>query len=169
MEPPVVRRGGTARAVAVGLLAGGVAALVVAQFLSTAPARVDGLPVWVRTAAGLTAAAGVGALVVPTWRARWESPWTDGRRWTIAFGLGGVLVGMWAVTACAADIGSGLPGPATPLLAVGCVAAIVAAVLLVLTAPGTAQRGSLSAKHFRSPWHSSWSRRWPWPWRWRPS
>ncbi|HEV2783202.1 MAG TPA: hypothetical protein VGX25_27785 [Actinophytocola sp.] len=83
-EGPV---GGLRRAAGVGALVGGFAALVVALFLSTAPARAEGLPVWVRVATGVLVLVGVGAVVRPLWLERRGSAWTGGR---VAFGLGAI-------------------------------------------------------------------------------
>jgi outer membrane protein assembly factor BamB len=137
-------RGGGVWLVSAGLLAGGMAALAVALFLPTAPARADGLPVWVRVAVAALLAAGVGVVVLPRWRARPESPWTDSRRWRVALGLGAAAVGTWAVVAFVADIRSGLPGQAIPVLAVGCVALLAATVLLAVPAPVPARRRSVA-------------------------
>jgi hypothetical protein len=89
--------------------------------------------VWVAVLAVLVAGVGV---VVPRW-----SPWTNPAWWRVGLGVGAVVVGIWAVLACIADIRSGLPGSAIPWLAVGCVALLVAAVLLGVSSP--VRRGSV--------------------------
>lgn len=133
--------GGGLWLVGAGLLAAGMAAVVVSLFLPTEPARADGLPVWVWVAVVALLVAGAGVVVLPRWRL--ESSWADPVRWRVALGIGVVVVGTWAVLACIADIRSGLPGSAVPWLAVGCVAVLVAAVLLSVSPLVRVRRGSV--------------------------
>jgi hypothetical protein len=120
--------------VGVGLLAAGLAALVIALVRPTEPARA-GLPAWVWVTVVAVLVAGVGVMVP---RSRPDPVW-----WRLGLGVGAVVLGTWAVFAGVADVRSGLPGSAIPWLAVGCVALLVAAVLLGVSSPAPLRRRSV--------------------------
>jgi hypothetical protein len=151
-ESPAAPRGGRVWWAGVGLVAAGTAASVLALLLPTEPPRPDGLPVWVWVAVAGLLMVGIRVAMLAWRSARLESPrtnpvwWRVARShamwWRILLGVGAVVVGTWAVLACIADIRSGLPGPAIPWLAVGCVALLVAAVLLSVS-PSPVRRGSV--------------------------
>lgn len=119
---PVVRAREKTWAVGAGALAGGFAALVLAVFLPSGQAGAMALPVWVRVVAVVLVVLGVGAVVMPKGRG-----W-----WLFGLGVGAVVLEIWAVAPGIDEIRFGLPGLAIPVLAVGGVAVIAAAVLLAI-------------------------------------
>jgi outer membrane protein assembly factor BamB len=139
-EQPTARHGELGWVVGVGALVGGLSAGLVALFLPMT-AR-EGFSGWVRVTAVVMVPVGWQAVF---WSRQSESEWSGVARhkWAVALGLVAALLGWWAVCAAVADIQTGLPGPAAPLLAVGCAAVLVAAVLLAVTPPARPRHGSV--------------------------
>jgi outer membrane protein assembly factor BamB len=114
--------------VGIGVLAAGLLALVAALVLSIVSANADGLPLWARAVALVLLGIGVVSTL------KWLAP-TTRRRWLIGLGIGAAGLAAWALFAIVTEVWFGLLGVPIPVVALGCVAVVVATVLLAGSPP----------------------------------